>query len=126
MIPMDFGTYTCIAKRKDGVESRNSVTFKRNKDQGNGFDFHIHHEFSPFSPVILPVIVKEVSREESNEDRPSEFHQKENDVGTESHDSGESLVIGNINNDRTIRILEEFQTYTHEGSFLEGIKILFL
>ena len=110
---MDFGTYTCIAKRNDGVLSSNSITFKRNKDEASGFDFHIDREFALVSPIIQPIIEEENSNEVIKENEPLEFNQKENEIDAE--DSKESLVIGNINNDRSIRILEEFQTYTHEG-----------
>ena len=100
MIPMDFGVYTCTAKRGDGVVSTNSIKFRRDRDSGSGFEYDIEHLISTSEPVVVrpsPVVVEAIR------ERPAMVKERE-------HSS-----IGNINDDRTIRILEEFQTYTHEG-----------
>lgn len=92
MIPMDFGKYTCSARRlSDGIVVTNTIAFKRDIDSASGFEFDVEHSMATEEAVIEP-------------QRPQEINQQE-----------KKKTYGNINNDRTIRILEEFQTYTHEG-----------
>jgi len=102
VIPMDFGKYTCVARRRDGMVSTNSVTFKRDRDSGSGFVYDVEH-----SSVVE--FIKEIVQPDKDDDHDHDSNEK----SFEENRNG--LAIGNINNDRTIRIVEEFQTYTHDG-----------
>ena len=113
MIPMDFGKYICSAKRSDGEITTNSITFKRNKNQGSGFDYEIEYDVKS-SQISQPVAIKEKEESEHDYEEPEE-DKKDEDLDDENSLYEHKKVLGNINNDRTIRIVEEFQTYTHEG-----------
>lgn len=106
---MDFGSYTCKAMRKsDGAVATNTIEFKRDRDLASGYTFELKHQIDIVAPIVAPIIERPQVEEEESEEKESEEK-----VETDK----ESAVIGNINNDRTIKILEEFQTYTHEGNF---------
>jgi hypothetical protein len=48
-LPMDIGTYVCMAERDDGSRAQNSITFKRHGPQGNLFTYEIE---GPSQPVV--------------------------------------------------------------------------
>jgi hypothetical protein len=50
LVPMDLGTYVCIATRADGQRAQNSIVFERHADHGNLFKYEVQGPTEPVEP----------------------------------------------------------------------------
>ena len=93
IIPMDFGKYTCIAIRSDGIQVKKSIRIERNPNFGNRFRYRLDDEkkSSDGGESLTP------GKLIGNEEVPT-------------HN-----LIGSISDQTDVRIQQDFQTYTHEG-----------
>lgn len=56
LVPMDLGTYVCIAIRRNGEKAQNSIVFSRIADQGSQFTYEVR---GPTEPVSIQPTVTE-------------------------------------------------------------------
>lgn len=111
IIPMDFGRYTCIATRSDGIQVSNSIRIERNPNYGNRFRYRLDTERQ--STGTSEQLKSEELKQDKNkpEDTKGKEQQKE-------HEEYEQNLVGAVSDQTDVRIAQDFQTYTHEGEMV--------
>jgi hypothetical protein len=101
---MDFGRYTCIATRSDGIQVSNSIRIERNPSYGNKFRYRLDTERQA-TGTSEQLKTEEIKPDKSKEDKKQE----------QLHDDYEHNLLGAVSDQTDVRITQDFQTYTHEG-----------
>ncbi|CAF0767900.1 unnamed protein product [Brachionus calyciflorus] len=73
LVPMDLGTYVCIAIRRNGERAQNSIVFSRIADQGSQFTYEVKGPTEAVEIVTEPPRPAEPEREQnqfSNSEEP--------------------------------------------------------
>ena len=108
---MDFGRYTCIATRNDGIQVSNSIRIERNPNYGNKFRYRLDTERQATG----------TSEKLKTEEIKSDEKSKQDFKQEEAQDDFEHNLLGAVSDQTDVRITQDFQTYTHEGE----LKIFF-
>jgi len=101
---MDFGKYTCIATRADGVQVSSSIRIERNPNYGNRFRYRLDSDKQHSD-----------NNEKAEELKSDKITDNNNNNKDSDSDSNSNTVYGSISDQTEVRIAQDFQTYTHEG-----------
>lgn len=106
LVPMDLGTYVCIAVRRDGLRAQNSIVFSRHSDHGNQFKYEVQGPSQPVEdqPEVEPEQPQQPQQPEQPE-QPDQPHYGD--------DNGEH------NTEPVVRIVGEKRVSAVEGGSAE-------
>ncbi len=128
-LPMDIGTYVCIATRSDGSRAQNSITFSRYGDFGNQFTFVVE---GPSQPVNQRPNIETSNEQQEEYNRPAEYGDANNEQREQEPTAqieGEKRVVVNENelvelNCRISNVREaEWEKHGSAGEFGQNIRI---
>ena len=128
-LPMDIGTYVCIATRSDGSRAQNSITFSRYGDVGNQFTFEVE---GPSQPVNQrPNIETNNNEQQQNDNRPEYNNDNNNNDQREQEPTaqieGEKRIVVNENDlvELNCRIsnVREAEWERHGGELGQNVRI---
>jgi hypothetical protein len=95
LVPMDLGSYVCIATKSDGERAQNTIVFSRRSDYGNHFEFKI--------------------------DGPSEPSEEEDDSNNNNDNSNNNESLEEIVNPQDPKVND--QEKAPENKILEGDRL---
>jgi hypothetical protein len=103
LVPMDLGTYVCIATTRSGLKAQNVIVFTRSPNVGNQFTYEVK---GPSEPVS-----------EQPEPEPEQPEQPQN--GQQNEQPNNNNNNNQASAEPTARIVGEKQIRTTEGSSVE-------
>ncbi len=124
-LPMDIGTYVCIATRSDGSRAQNSITFSRYGDVGNQFTFEVE---GPSQPVNQRPSIDAGNEQQEEYNRP-EYANPNNELREQEPTAqieGDKRVIVDENElvELNCRIsnVKEAEWEKHGGEFGQNVR----
>jgi hypothetical protein len=104
LLPMDLGTYVCIASKANGERAQNEITFMNHADHGAYFNYKVK---GPSETVVFEKETFDEKQQPQPEDETSGQSQNNND----NNENSDSVPI--------VKIISNDRVYKTEGESLE-------